>query len=126
MWEQASTMSWVGHDAPPFFVIHGENDSLVPVEQARSFVAMLRAASANPVAYAELPVRSTPSRCSTRLGRSSPPGPSTGSSRPCASRPATGWAGSRRPMPPKPDRRSARVGRRRARARGLTALGEAW
>ncbi|MBX3286242.1 MAG: alpha/beta hydrolase [Actinobacteria bacterium] len=55
VWEQASTMSWVGHDAPPFFVIHGENDSLVPVEQARSFVAMLRAASANPVAYAELP-----------------------------------------------------------------------
>ena len=55
VWEQASTMSWVSHDAPPFFVIHGQNDSLVPVEQARSFVAMLRAASPNPVAYAELP-----------------------------------------------------------------------
>jgi len=55
VWEQASTMSWVSHDAPPFFVIHGQNDSLVPVDQARSFVAMLRAASPNPVAYAELP-----------------------------------------------------------------------
>ncbi len=54
-WEQASSMSWVGPDAPPFFVIHGSNDSLVPVEQARSFVAMLRAESKNPVAYAELP-----------------------------------------------------------------------
>jgi acetyl esterase/lipase len=55
VWEQASTMSWVRPDAPPFFVIHGTNDSLVPVEQARSFVAMLRAESKSPVAYAELP-----------------------------------------------------------------------
>jgi acetyl esterase/lipase len=55
VWEQASTMTWVNPDAPPFFVIHGENDSLVPVEQARSFVAMLRAESKRPVAYAELP-----------------------------------------------------------------------
>ena len=55
VWEKASTMSWVGPDAPPFFVIHGANDTLVPVEQARSFVAMLRAESKNPVAYAELP-----------------------------------------------------------------------
>ena len=54
-WERASTMSWVGPDAPPFFVIHGSNDTLVPVEQARSFVAMLRAESKNPVAFAELP-----------------------------------------------------------------------
>lgn len=55
VWEDASTMSWVSPDAPPFFVVHGTNDSLVPVEQARSFVAMLRAESKQPVAYAELP-----------------------------------------------------------------------
>jgi acetyl esterase/lipase len=55
VWEEASTMTWVGPDAPPFFVIHGTNDSLVPVEQARSFVAMLRAVSRQPVVYAELP-----------------------------------------------------------------------
>lgn len=55
LWEAASTMSWVGPDAPPFFVVHGANDTLVPVGQARSFVAMLRAVSKNPVAYAELP-----------------------------------------------------------------------
>jgi acetyl esterase/lipase len=54
-WEQASTLSWVGHDAPPFFVVHGSNDTLVPVEQARSFVAMLRAQSKEPVLFAELP-----------------------------------------------------------------------
>jgi acetyl esterase/lipase len=55
LWHDASTMSWVGPEAPPFFVIHGANDSLVPVEQARSFVQMLRAESKEPVAYAELP-----------------------------------------------------------------------
>ena len=54
-WDQASPMSWVNEDAPPMFMVHGTNDSLVPVEQARSFVAMLRAVSRNPVAYAELP-----------------------------------------------------------------------
>lgn len=55
LWHDASTMSWISADAPPFFVIHGANDSLVPVEQARSFVSMLRAESKSPVAYAELP-----------------------------------------------------------------------
>lgn len=54
-WDRASTMSWVGPDAPPFMVVHGSNDTLVPVEQARSFVAMLRAESKQPVVYAELP-----------------------------------------------------------------------
>ncbi len=55
-WEQASTISHVGPDAPPFFVLHGTNDSLVPVEQARTFVDELRKASSSPVAYAELPL----------------------------------------------------------------------
>jgi acetyl esterase/lipase len=55
LWSDASPMSWVSADAPPMFVIHGANDSLAPVEQARSFVAMLRAESKSPVAYAELP-----------------------------------------------------------------------
>jgi acetyl esterase/lipase len=55
VWEHASPMSWVGPDAPPFFIAHGANDSLVPVEQARSFARMLQAASDQPVVYAELP-----------------------------------------------------------------------
>ena len=55
VWDAASTMSWVNPAAPPFMVVHGTNDSLVPVAQARSFVAMLRAESKNPVVYAELP-----------------------------------------------------------------------
>jgi acetyl esterase/lipase len=55
-WEQASTITHVGPDAPPFFVLHGTNDSLVPVEQARTFVDELRKASSKPVVYAELPL----------------------------------------------------------------------
>jgi acetyl esterase/lipase len=55
-WEQASTISHVGSDAPPFFVLHGTNDSLVPVEQARTFVDELRKTSGHPVVYAELPL----------------------------------------------------------------------
>ena len=50
----ASPLSRITGDAPPFFVIHGSNDTLVPVPDAREFVATLRASSANPVAYAEL------------------------------------------------------------------------
>ncbi len=54
LWEKASTMSWVRPDAPPFFIIHGTNDTLVPVEQARAFAALLQGESKNPVVYAEL------------------------------------------------------------------------
>jgi len=53
-WEQASTITHVGPHAPPFFVLHGTNDTLVPVEQARTFVDELRKASTQPVVYAEL------------------------------------------------------------------------
>ncbi|MEZ0365910.1 alpha/beta hydrolase fold domain-containing protein [Mycobacterium sp. pUA109] len=51
----ASPLNYVRADAPPFFVLHGRNDTFLPVEQARAFVARLRAVSMQPVAYAELP-----------------------------------------------------------------------
>jgi acetyl esterase/lipase len=51
----ASPLSHIEGDAPPFFVVHGRNDTLVPVEEARLFVERLRAASSNPVLYLELP-----------------------------------------------------------------------
>jgi acetyl esterase/lipase len=51
----ASPVNHVSADAPPFFVLHGRNDALVPVEQARAFVARLRQVSKQPVVYAELP-----------------------------------------------------------------------
>lgn len=54
-WEAASPIARVHRDAPPLLVIHGANDTLVPVDQARRFVERMRAASTQPVAYAELP-----------------------------------------------------------------------
>ena len=45
----------VGPHAPPFLVVHGERDSLVPVAEARAFVQALRAASPAPCAYIEVP-----------------------------------------------------------------------
>ncbi|MDA4110261.1 hypothetical protein MHOL44478_23815 [Mycobacterium holsaticum DSM 44478] len=53
---QASPVNNVSADAPPFFVLHGRNDSLVLVEQARSFVAKLEDISTQPVVYAEFPL----------------------------------------------------------------------
>ena len=54
-WEAASPISLVRPDAPPFFVVHGGHDTLAWVEDARSFVAALRAVSKQPVVYVELP-----------------------------------------------------------------------
>jgi acetyl esterase/lipase len=50
-----SPVAYVKTNAPPFFVVHGDQDTLVIVEDARRFVEQLRARSSNPVAYAELP-----------------------------------------------------------------------
>jgi acetyl esterase/lipase len=55
VFQEASPTFRVHPDAPPFFVLHGANDTLVPVETARTFVRRLRATSQAPVAYAELP-----------------------------------------------------------------------
>ncbi len=51
----ASPSFRVHADAPPFLVIHGERDTLVPVADARDFVARLRTVSRHPVRYVELP-----------------------------------------------------------------------
>lgn len=51
----ASPIHHVNPDAPPFFVLHGTNDSLAFVEQARAFTSRLREVSNQPVVYAELP-----------------------------------------------------------------------
>jgi acetyl esterase/lipase len=56
VFRDASPTYRVHAGAPPFFVLHGVNDTLVPIETARTFVQRLRAASRAPVAYAELPL----------------------------------------------------------------------
>jgi|HigsolmetaAR201D_1030396.scaffolds.fasta_scaffold04541_4 acetyl esterase/lipase len=42
-------------DAPPFFIIHGDGDTLVPVGESRRFSKRLREVSRQPVLYAEMP-----------------------------------------------------------------------
>lgn len=53
-YREASPLHRIRPDAPPFFIVHGEADSLVPAEDARRFVARLREISAAPVLYAEM------------------------------------------------------------------------
>jgi acetyl esterase/lipase len=55
IFDEASPVTHIGPDAPPFLISHGTADALAPVEQARSFTTQLREVSANPVVYAELP-----------------------------------------------------------------------
>jgi acetyl esterase/lipase len=54
-YEKASPLSRVGPGAPPFLVIHGDRDSLAPVEEARRFCAELGRHAPGRVVYAEIP-----------------------------------------------------------------------
>lgn len=51
----ASPIAKVRADAPPFYILHGRDDSIIPVREAREFAAALKAVSANPVIYSEIP-----------------------------------------------------------------------
>ncbi len=51
----ASPIARVHPKAPPFLVVHGTGDTVIPVAQARSFVERLRAVSHSVVSYIELP-----------------------------------------------------------------------
>jgi acetyl esterase/lipase len=55
LYARASPIECIGPDAPPFMVVHGMADSLVPVESARVFARELREASRRPVVFVELP-----------------------------------------------------------------------
>ena len=55
MYLDASPIAKVRPDAPPFFVLHGEDDSIIPVREGREFVEALTQKSDNPVVYAEIP-----------------------------------------------------------------------
>ncbi len=55
IYEQASPIARVHPDAPPFLVVHGSADTVIPVQQARSFTDRLRAVSRSKVGYLELP-----------------------------------------------------------------------
>ena len=53
-YDEASPLHHVHDGVPPFFVIHGDRDTLAPVEDARVFVERMRAISKEPVLYAEM------------------------------------------------------------------------
>ncbi|MDF2824400.1 MAG: nlhH 9 [Mycobacterium sp.] len=55
VFEQASPIARVRPDAPPFLVVHGTSDRIIPVAQARAFVERLTAVSRSRVSYLELP-----------------------------------------------------------------------
>jgi acetyl esterase/lipase len=55
VFRKASPIARVHPKAPPFLVIHGSKDTVIPVEQARSFVERLRSVSRSVVSYIELP-----------------------------------------------------------------------
>ncbi|WP_183099734.1 alpha/beta hydrolase [Nocardioides pelophilus] len=55
VYEAATPLLRVTADAPDFFVVHGRNDTLVGVEQARQLVQRLRETSKRSVVYVELP-----------------------------------------------------------------------
>jgi acetyl esterase/lipase len=54
-WDLASPIARVNQAAPPFFVLHGSHDFLVPPAESRQFVDALSRVSGSPVHYAELP-----------------------------------------------------------------------
>lgn len=55
LFRKASPIARVHAEAPPFLVVHGTGDSVIPVAQAQSFVERLRAVSRSVVGYVELP-----------------------------------------------------------------------
>jgi acetyl esterase/lipase len=51
----ASSIKRLRPDAPPFFILHGQDDSIIPVPEGREFADALREVSTSTVAYAEIP-----------------------------------------------------------------------
>ncbi len=51
----ASSIRRLRPDAPPFFILHGQDDSIIPVPEAREFADAMRKVSESTVAYAEIP-----------------------------------------------------------------------
>ena len=52
---RASPLDQIHAGAPPFMIVHGTDDSLVPIEEARAFAARLREIPTCPTIFLELP-----------------------------------------------------------------------
>jgi acetyl esterase/lipase len=55
VFSRASPLDRIHAGAPPFMVVHGTDDSLVPIQEARAFAARLREVSNQPTVFLELP-----------------------------------------------------------------------
>jgi acetyl esterase/lipase len=55
LYRKASPIARIHPKAPPFLVVHGSGDNVIPVAQAQSFVERLRSVSRSKVGYVELP-----------------------------------------------------------------------
>jgi acetyl esterase/lipase len=51
----SSPDAYIRPDSPPFLVVHGDNDTLVPAAGAQRFADGLRSVSRSPVVYVQLP-----------------------------------------------------------------------
>jgi dipeptidyl aminopeptidase/acylaminoacyl peptidase len=47
VYKLASPIAFVGKDSPPFLIVHGSADTMVPPEQAKAFYDALKAAGAD-------------------------------------------------------------------------------
>jgi acetyl esterase/lipase len=54
IYRHASPLFRIHENAPPFMVVQGDSDTLVPVEVGRNFADQLRDKSKNAVVYAEI------------------------------------------------------------------------
>jgi acetyl esterase/lipase len=52
---ESSPKAHLHADAPPILLIHGDRDSVVPVERGRRFADALREVSRQPVVWTEIP-----------------------------------------------------------------------
>jgi dipeptidyl aminopeptidase/acylaminoacyl peptidase len=55
VYDAGSPIRRIHPDAPPFLVVHGDRDTVVPVEDARRFYAAFRPRGHQRIAYAEIP-----------------------------------------------------------------------
>lgn len=55
IYEEGSPISRLHRDAPPFLVVHGDKDTVVPIEHARRFAEAFHRHAHGRIAYAEIP-----------------------------------------------------------------------